>query len=44
VDDNQVPVSEAGLEQIRSQLRAIYATMESHGIPAGGPAALRLFS
>jgi hypothetical protein len=44
VDDNQVPVSEAGLEQIRNQLRAIYKTMDSHGIPAGSPAALRLFS
>jgi FtsZ-interacting cell division protein ZipA len=44
VDDNQVPVSEAGLEQIRNQLRTIYRTMDAHGIPAGSPAALRLFS
>jgi FtsZ-interacting cell division protein ZipA len=44
VDDNQVPVSESGLEQIRNQLRAIYKTMDSHGIPAGSAAALRLFS
>jgi FtsZ-interacting cell division protein ZipA len=44
VDDNQAPVSETGLDQIRSQLRAIYATMDAHGIPGGGPAALRLFS
>jgi FtsZ-interacting cell division protein ZipA len=44
VDDNQSPVSEAGLEQIRNQLRAIYANMESHGIAPGSPAALRLFS
>lgn len=44
VDDNNVPVSEAGLEQIRNQLRAIYATMESRGIAPGGPVALRLFS
>jgi FtsZ-interacting cell division protein ZipA len=44
VDDNQVPVSEAGLEQIRNQLRSIYTTMETQGIPAGSPAALRLFS
>jgi FtsZ-interacting cell division protein ZipA len=44
VDDNQSPVSESGLEQIRNQLRAIYANMESHGIAPGSPAALRLFS
>jgi FtsZ-interacting cell division protein ZipA len=44
VDDNSVPVSEAGLEQIRGQLRRIYAAMEAHGIPAGGVLALRLFS
>jgi FtsZ-interacting cell division protein ZipA len=44
VDDNRTPVSEAGLEQIRAQLRAIYATMESKGIPGGSPDALRLFS
>jgi hypothetical protein len=44
VDDNQSPVSEAGLEQIRNQLRGIYSNMESHGIPPGSPAALRLFS
>ncbi len=43
VDDNQSPVSEAGLEQIRNQLRSIYKTMDAHGIPAGSPAALRLF-
>jgi FtsZ-interacting cell division protein ZipA len=44
VDDNQVPVTDAGLEQIRNQLRAIYAAMESHRIPAGSNTALRLFS
>jgi hypothetical protein len=44
VDDNSVPVTDAGLEQIRAQLRAIYAGMQARGIPAGSPAALRLFS
>jgi FtsZ-interacting cell division protein ZipA len=44
VDDNRTPVSEPGLEQIRNQLRAIYATMEARGIPGGSPDALRLFS
>jgi hypothetical protein len=44
VDDNNVPVTDAGLEQIRAQLRAIYAGMQARGIPAGSPAALRLFS
>jgi FtsZ-interacting cell division protein ZipA len=44
VDDNRTPVSEPGLEQIRAQLRAIYGTMESRGIPGGSPEALRLFS
>ncbi|HEU5284381.1 MAG TPA: cell division protein ZipA C-terminal FtsZ-binding domain-containing protein [Burkholderiales bacterium] len=44
VDDNSVPVTDAGLEQIRAQLRGIYAGMQARGIPAGSPAALRLFS
>jgi FtsZ-interacting cell division protein ZipA len=44
VDDNHVPVTDAGLEQIRNQLRTIYAAMESHRIPAGSGTALRLFS
>lgn len=44
VDDNSVPVTETGLEQIRNQLRAIYASMHARGIPAGSPTALRLFS
>ena len=44
VDDNRVPVTPQGLEQIRQQLRTIYAAMEAAGTPAGGPLALRLFS
>jgi hypothetical protein len=44
VDDNRVPVTPQGLDQIRSQLRTIYAAMEAAGIPAGGRLALRLFA
>ena len=44
VDDNDTPVTEPGLEQIRAQLRGIYAAMEAKGIPAGSRVALRLFS
>lgn len=44
VDDNRVEVTVQGLEQIRTQLRSIYAAMESAGTPAGGPLALRLFA
>jgi len=43
-DDNRVPLNDAGLDKIRSQLRAIYGDMEQRGIHAGGPLALRLFS
>ncbi|HKQ23879.1 MAG TPA: cell division protein ZipA C-terminal FtsZ-binding domain-containing protein [Burkholderiales bacterium] len=43
-DDNRVPLNDAGLDKIRSQLRGIYGDMEQRGIPAGGPLALRLFS
>ncbi len=44
VDDNDTPVTEPGLEQIRAQLRGIYAAMDAKGIPAGSRVALRLFS
>lgn len=43
VDDNGTPVTEAGLEQIRAQLRAIYGNMEARGMPPGSPMAQRLF-
>jgi len=43
VDDNGAPVTDAGLEQIRNQLRAIYRTMESRGMPPGSTLAGRLF-
>jgi hypothetical protein len=44
VDDNRAEVTAQGLEQIRNQLRSIYAAMEAAGTPAGGPLALRLFA
>ncbi len=43
-DDNRVTLSDAGLDKIRQQLRAIYASMAARGIAPGGPIALRLFS
>lgn len=44
VDDNRQPLDDAGLGKIRTQLQALYASMEQQGIPAGSPLALRLFS
>jgi hypothetical protein len=44
VDDNRTAVTEAGLEQIRNQLRRIYGEMQARGIAAGSRTALRLFS
>lgn len=44
VDDNRAAVTEAGLEQIRNQLRHIYAAMDARGIRAGSGLAMRLFS
>lgn len=44
VDDNMRPLTDAGIEKIRSQLVQIYDKMESRGIPPGGRLALRLFS
>ena len=43
-DDNRNLLNDAGLDRIRAQLRAIYTAMEKHGIEAGSPVALRLFS
>ncbi|HVY07629.1 MAG TPA: cell division protein ZipA C-terminal FtsZ-binding domain-containing protein [Burkholderiales bacterium] len=43
-DDNRALLNESGLDRIRGQLRAIYASMEQQGIEAGSPLALRLFS
>jgi len=44
VDDNRVPLNEAGIARIRQQLGEIHATMEAHGVGAGSARALRLFS
>lgn len=44
VDDNRAALSEAGIARIREQVSAIHEVMEFHGIPAGSPRALRLFS
>jgi len=42
-DDNRKLLSDTGLDQIRIQLRGIYAAMEAKELPAGGRSALRLF-
>lgn len=44
VDDNRQPLGASGFEAIRSQLRAVYDSMESRGFAAGSASALRLFS
>jgi FtsZ-interacting cell division protein ZipA len=44
VDDNRKELSVSGIDKIRQQLIAIYATMEQHHIPPGGPQAMRLFA
>jgi FtsZ-interacting cell division protein ZipA len=44
VDDNLRPLTDVGIEKIRSQLAQIYARMEARGVAAGSRLALRLFS
>lgn len=44
VDDNRKELSDTGIDKIRQQLAAIYATMEGRGIHPGGPQACRLFA
>jgi FtsZ-interacting cell division protein ZipA len=44
VDDNRRPLTDAGIASIRRTLEEVLAEMESHGIPAGGALARRLFS
>jgi hypothetical protein len=44
VDDNRKPIGQVALEAIARQLDRIHATMDAHGIPAGGPLARRLFT
>ncbi len=44
VDDNLRPLTDGGLEKIRSQLGDIYARMDARGVPSGSRRSLRLFS
>jgi FtsZ-interacting cell division protein ZipA len=44
VDDNLRPLTDAGIEKIRSQLMQIYERMEARGVPSGSRRSLRLFS
>lgn len=44
VDDNLRPLTDTGIEKIRSQLTQIYESMEARGVPSGSRRALRLFS
>jgi FtsZ-interacting cell division protein ZipA len=43
VDDNQRPLTDAGIAKIRHQLTGVYAKMEERGVPPGGDRALKLF-
>ncbi len=44
VDDNLRPLTDAGIEKIRTQLTQIYTRMEARGVPSGSRRALRLFT
>ncbi len=44
VDDNLRPLTDTGIEKIRTQLSQIYESMEARGVPSGSRRALRLFS
>ena len=44
VDDNLRPLTDTGIEKIRTQLTHIYERMEARGVPSGSRRALRLFS
>ena len=44
VDDNRVPLQDAGLARIKTQLQGICATMAGRQIPPGSPRAQRLFA
>jgi FtsZ-interacting cell division protein ZipA len=44
VDDNQVPLSDSGIDRIKHKLNGIQAVMKSRDFPAGGEIALRLFA
>ncbi len=44
VDDNQVPLSDSGIDRIKHKLNGIQAVMKSRDFPAGDEIALRLFA
>jgi FtsZ-interacting cell division protein ZipA len=44
VDDNLRPLTDTGIEKIRTQLTHIYERMDARGVPSGSRRALRLFS
>lgn len=44
VDDNRVPLQDAGVARIKTQLQGICAAMVERQIPAGSPRAQRLFA
>ncbi len=44
VDDNHRPLTETSFVAIFQQLQALYDKLETRGMPAGSPVALRLFS
>ncbi len=44
VDDQRQPLSDAALSSIEKRLMALYGVLEEAGLPAGTPAARRLFS
>jgi FtsZ-interacting cell division protein ZipA len=44
VDDNLRPLTDTGIEKIRTQLMHLYERMEARGVPSGSRRALRLFS
>lgn len=44
VDDNRVPLQDAGIARIKTQLQGICAAMAERQIPAGSPRAQRLFA
>jgi FtsZ-interacting cell division protein ZipA len=44
VDDNLRPLTDSGIEKIRTQLMHIYERMEARGVPSGSRRSLRLFS
>ena len=44
VDDNRIPLADSALDVIHDKILEIEQRMADHGIGAGGPQALRLFS